>query len=272
MSEQSRGAERFDRHLGSSSGASQPRTVASTIFEELNAMTWETGSQRLSGSTRADSISAKSFHSSGSLKVSQSLRAGTVEFSGSASIGEDLWSRELKVSGSIRVGGRLVAGTAHASGSISTEGGVWVRDHLDVSGSLEAPTVEALQTFVLSGRLEAKKVTGGILRWQGGGKVEDVIAGSVNINFDPGRRKGILAHGSLFHSSTGLHIDRLIARESVLVDRCSIGSLRGSVVRIGPSAQVRRVEFTESCEIAPGGVSVEPPVRVSGTPPSDQRG
>ena len=179
----------------------------------------QTSELKVSGSSKFESdVTAEDVAVVGSGAIEGNLNADRLVFSGSAKVGKNVHCKTFHTSGSISVGENVEAEQAEISGAVK------------IGGLLNA------ENIVIQGATKAKEI------------------GCATIEVRPTKSNGFL--GFLFKNTFHLKLDAEVieADHADLIDtRADI--VRGRDVRIGTGCNIRRVEYTDHCDVAEGTVA-----------------
>lgn len=259
--------------------------VSGGVYESV----WIAGSGKIDGDVEAKTIStagsckiegdakAEEFTTAGTCKVLGSVDAGEMKTAGVCTVSGDIKADLFKCSGSQKIGGRLSANYARIAG------------HCEVGGDVEADKFLSEGAFRIGGLLSADEIDirlGGNCRAReiGGERIKVRRKGHGGISQEVKLKHGLERvgekldrFGERFGIEVNIDSERLSQELSRLGEKIKInfgGSgvltadliegdeidlswtetelVRGKRVKIGEGCRIKRVEYSESLEVAAG--------------------
>ncbi len=206
---------------------------------------WISGSGKVQGNLRADSISC-----AGSAKVLGNVVTEDLGCSGSCSLKGDVQAQKVHASGAMKVEGNLSGEEIRISGALKTEGAIHCQ-RLKISGGLsvgedvEAEEVSLNGGAKICGLLNAEKIE---LEGSPAAKIRDIGCSSLKV------RK---ARSGWFSKMVGIQYAlevNSIEADQVDLEYTRADVIRGRDLRIGYGCRIRRVEYTGTCHAEEGTV------------------
>lgn len=225
-------------------------------------------------------------HMVGDVQVDRMTAAGSVKVDGSLSGGK------LDCAGSIRVEGGFLSGELRTAGSARV-GGDFHGDSLDVSGGLTIGGDCEVEKFMAGGRVEITgllnagellielghrdctvgSIGGDKITIRQGSSIYNTLRNNEYVGDAMGELtgaiKGLLNRMGLDNVTQaaksavelGLLTTTDIEGDEIYLENVVAETVRGTKVTIGPKCQIKRVEYSESCEIDPAA-SVDESVKM----------
>ena len=194
---------------------------------------------------------------SGSCHIDGASRAGDMHVSGACHIGGAHEGKLFSISGSANVHGDLTATAIKVSGSCHVKESIH-SEQINISGTLsagkdcEAERFKAYQVNI-EGLLNAEDVEI-ILPWGNLG-AKPATVGSIGGNRINVHRQEILEGFNLFGLFRTKSLRQLrtkvIEGEDIYLENTVAEVVRGTRVIIGSGCNIKRVEYTQSCDISP---------------------
>ena len=232
------------------------------------------GNIHISGSGRinADGSIYEDVHISGSGHINGDLRCRSIHISGSAHFGGNVFcEEEIKTSGSGHFDGNVECDSFYVSGSGHLENNLKCRTFKS-SGSSHINGSDSCTEASVSGSVHiGKDMTGENIKICGGSRIEGLLnAENITISLGGKNTVGEIGctklnvneseNGSVFRigpfsfgpKSIGELVCPIIEGDEISLIRTKSEVVRGKTVKIGAGCEIKRVEYSESIEVAEG--------------------